>query len=217
LASASPAAAQSARPGTLVLDGEQPGAEVFVNAESVGVMPMEALPLEPGSHTVRVVRPGYTEFNEVVEIRPRRETRIEVELYPVSMALMVLSEPLGAQIFVDGNFSGEAPMELELLEGEHSLRLKLLGYHDRIEAVTAVAGSSETLMLELDPLPEDERRALLEPPVTEWYEEPLLWILAGSGAVVLALGITIILVVTATSDTETDLFCAQSGCARFDL
>jgi hypothetical protein len=53
--------------------------------------------------------------------------------------------------------------------------------------------------------------------VTEWYEEPLLWILAGSGAVVLALGITIILVVTATSDTETDLFCAQSGCARFDL
>jgi hypothetical protein len=193
------AEAQRARNGTLVISGDHPGAEVLIDGESVGVMPMEPVTLSPGEHSLRVTMPGFSEFNQVVRIAPRRPTEVLVELFPVSMSLLVVTEPEGARVFVDGNFAGEGPAQIELTEGQHSIRVTMLGYHERIETIDAALGSSQTLEIALEILPEDERRALLEPPVTEWYEEPLVWILAGGGALVVAGGI--VLIVALATDT----------------
>jgi hypothetical protein len=196
------AGAQRARNGTLVITGEHPGAEVLIDGESVGVLPMDPVTLAPGEHTVRVTLPGFSEFNQVVRIAPRRETEVLVELFPVSMSLLVVTEPEGARVFVDGNFAGEGPAQLELTEGQHSIRVTMLGYHERIETIDAALGSSQTLEIALEILPEEERRALLEPPVPEWYEEPLIWILGGGGALLVAGGIVLIVVLATDSPTQ---------------
>lgn len=203
--------------GTLVLEGEHPGAEVYVDAEPVGTMPMEPLPLASGNHTIRVTRPGYTEYTGVFRIRPRQETSVSIEMMAISMALNVTTEPAGAQVFLDGNFAGESPLELELNEGEHSLRFKAFGFHEAIRTVNAVPGQDDTLEVTLEALPAEEVAALTQPRPPEWYEEPLTWVAIGGGAIALAAIIVIIAVVSADQPTQADQFCdlAQMGrCIR---
>ena len=211
--------AQRGRTGRLVLSGDQPGAEVYVDAELIGEMPIDPLELPVGEHALRVTRPGYTELTEVFRIRPRRETRVQVDLLPISMALRVVTDPAGAQVFVDGRFAGESPTDLDLLDGEHSIRVTLPLYVEVVRSVTAVAGQNETMELELEELPEDQMRALVgPPPETEWYEEPLTWVLIGGGAVAVALGVLLIVVLTADEPSQRDMFCAESplGCSEWD-
>jgi hypothetical protein len=205
--------AQRARNGALVLEGDHAGSEVWIDGESVGVLPLDPVELSPGEHTVRVTMPGFSEFNQVVRIDRRRETRVLVELYPVSMSLLVVTEPEGARVFVDGNFAGAGPAQLELTEGRHSIRVTMLGFREHLEELDAALGSSQTLEVTLEALPEEERRALLEPPVPEWYEEPLVWILAGGGALLVAGGIVLIVVLTAESDLQWEQHCA-GDCLR---
>lgn len=212
------AEAQRQRTGRLVLEGDQPGAEVYVDSELVGEMPIAPLDLPVGEHTLRVARPGFTELTEVFRIRPRRDTSIMVELLPISMALTVTTEPAGAQVFVDGDFAGETPAELDLLDGEHSIRITLPGYHEVVRTVTAAAGRAESIEVELEELPDEVIRAMVgPPPESEWYEEPLTWVLIGGGAVALALGVLLIVTLTADEPNRVDEFCngLMNECLRF--
>jgi serine/threonine protein kinase len=47
-----------------------------------------------------------------------------------SGALKVESSPTGAQIFLDGSFTGRSPLTAELPLGKHEVRLSLPGHHD---------------------------------------------------------------------------------------
>jgi serine/threonine protein kinase len=57
--------------------------------------------------------------------------------------LKVESTPEGAQIFVDGNFRGQAPARLELPAGKHEIRLVLANHYDW-EAQVQLREESET-------------------------------------------------------------------------
>ena len=60
--------------GTLLIEGDQPGAELFIDGEPMGILPVvEPLTLSAGEHTVRAVRPGFTEFSDIVQITRGRE------------------------------------------------------------------------------------------------------------------------------------------------
>jgi hypothetical protein len=147
--------------GTLVVQGTQPGAEVLVDDQLVGTTPLDPVTLAPGSHTLRVRLPGYTEYTDVVSIASGRPTEVAVDLFPLSQVLAVTTEPPGAHVYVDGNFMGESPVEFDLLEGTHSLRVTSRGFEEAIREVEARAGSREEINLQLVALPEgsldDER------------------------------------------------------------
>jgi hypothetical protein len=64
--------------------------------------------------------------------------------------LSITSVPDGADIEVDGNFSGNTPSDLEVPEGEHSITVKKSGYKDWQRNMKVVAGSSIHLNAELE-------------------------------------------------------------------
>jgi hypothetical protein len=169
----------------------------------VGFTPLEPQRLEPGSHTVRVRRPGFTEFDDVVQIRPGDTTTLSVDMMALAMVVTVRSTPEEARVFVDGTFRGNTPIEIELIEGEHAIRVTSPRYHEAIRSITAIPGQTDLISVELEPLPED----MLNPRAPEWYEEPLTWILIGGGAVVV--GVTIALIAFFASDqgTQFDNLC----------
>lgn len=202
--------------GTLVIQTTHEGAEVLVDEELVGTTPLDPIALSPGSHTLRVRLPGYTEYTDVVQIAAGQTNEVPVDLLALSEVLEVTTTPPGAHVYVDGNFMGESPVELDLIEGTRSLRIVLRGYHEVIREVEARAGSRDELSLELEALPPD---ALLGgPDTTEWYEEPITWIAIGGGAVALAVIIAVVAVVTTdSSQSQIDAFCASpGGCIRVD-
>jgi hypothetical protein len=200
--------------GTLVVQATQEGAEVFVDEERVGTTPIEPLRLAPGAHTLRVRLPGYTEYSDVVHVVAGQVTEVPVDLFPLAHVLSIVTEPAGARVFVDGNFMGETPVEVDLLEGTHSIRLTLRGYEDAIREVQARAGNREELRVELVPLPPG---ALERSERTEWYEEPVTWIAIGGGAVAVAVAIVILSVTTSSGPSQIDQFCAlPGGCVRLE-
>jgi hypothetical protein len=71
---------------------------------------------------------------------------------PTAGKLLVASTPDGAEIEVDGNFVGNAPSQLQLAEGDHTVALKKQGFKDWERHLKVTAGSDVHLDVELEKL-----------------------------------------------------------------
>ncbi len=198
--------------GTLAIRSAQNGAQVYVDETLVGALPLQPQTLNVGEHTLRVQLPGYTDFTDVFTIEQGHETTLDVELLAVATVLSVSSQPAGAQVFVDERFAGETPAHVELLEGEHSLRLHLPGYHDLIQQLTGQVGRAQELNLTLVALPADEDPTRVEAAPRNWYEKPTTWIAVGAVAVAITVAV-IVLVAVSSGPREIDEYCMSGqGC-----
>ena len=129
----------------------------------------------------------------------------------LAMVLTVRTTPDEASVFVDGTFRGTTPLELELNEGDHSIRLTAPRHHEAIREISAQPGQTELLNVELEPLPPE----MLEARPTEWFEEPLTWILIGAGVVVVTAAIVAIVVVVSQAQ-PLDSFCSMGPGGQCD-
>lgn len=197
------------QPTRVVFDLLPDGAEVLIDEASVGVGPLGPVDVEPGEHSVRVRLQGFTEYTDVVNVARGQELHVPVDLIPLAHVLAVTTTPPGARLFVDDRFAGETPTDVELIDGEHALRLSLRGYEDALRTLTAVAGQRDTWAVDLVALPEQA------PP--QWYEDPIVWIVAGASVVAVTVLAIVIAVVAQPSDSQLDQFCMPEGrCIRFD-
>jgi hypothetical protein len=64
--------------------------------------------------------------------------------------LSITSVPDGADIEIDGNFSGNTPSDLEVPEGEHAITVKKSGYKDWQRKMKVAAGSNVHLNAEME-------------------------------------------------------------------
>jgi len=64
--------------------------------------------------------------------------------------VMVSSEPTGGDIYVDGNFMGNTPSQIELPAGSHTVRVEAKGQRPWSRAVSLTAGSKVTIQAVLD-------------------------------------------------------------------
>lgn len=197
------------QPTRVVFDLLPDGAEVLIDEASVGVGPLGPVDVEPGEHSVRVRLQGFTEYTDVVTVARGQELHVPVDLIPLAHVLAVTSTPVGARLFVDDRFAGETPTDVELIDGEHALRLSLRGYEDVLRTITAVAGQRDTWSAELVAIPEQA------PP--QWFEDPIVWIVAGASVVAVTVLAIVIAVVAQPSESQLDQFCMPEGrCIRFD-
>lgn len=204
-------AAPAATEGALMFTGDYAGAEVLVDEELVGTMPLDPVMVAPGSHTLRIRLAGYSEYTDVVAVVAGEITDVWVDMIALSEVLAVETTPAGAHVFVDGTFLGDTPTEVELIDGERTLRLVLPGYEEATRTVTAVAGTHDTLTLTLSAIPEDDGE--------QWYESPITWGAVGGGVALVVVIIVIVAVATQSSGSQLDQFCAggMQPCIRLDV
>ena len=201
--------APAAQPTRLVFDNLPDGAEVLVDEAPIGVGPLGPTDVEPGEHTLRVRLQGYTEYTDVINVPRGEELHVPVDLIPLAHVLAVTSTPAGARLFVDDRFAGETPTDVELIDGSHALRLSLRGFEDALRTIEAMAGQRDTWNVELVALPEQA------PP--QWYEDPIVWIVAGASVVAVTVLAIVIAVVAQPSPSQLDQFCMPEGrCLRYD-
>lgn len=120
-------------------------ARVSLAGKDIGAAPGE-LRLPAGRHELLITAPRYLPFKATVEIEgmERRQT-LTPSLIAAWAPVRVLTEPAGADVYVDGKATGATPAKLELDAGTHRIELRHPGFRDWVSDVQVVANQPQTL------------------------------------------------------------------------
>ena len=126
--------------GRVELVFDPAGAAVSVNGEYRGATPL-TLRLRPGRpHAITLTRPGYDTETRELSVEADSGRRLEVPLTAQFGMIEVVSDPEAAEIYVDGEYAGVAPRQLNLLAVLHELEVRLDGHALQSTTVTPRTG-----------------------------------------------------------------------------
>ncbi|MCK5798284.1 MAG: PEGA domain-containing protein [Deltaproteobacteria bacterium] len=179
--------------GYLVVKSTTTGARVFVDDRLVGRIPLDQrLRLRAGKHTIKIVKRGFTQYLDVIRVSRRRVATVDIDLLPISGALVVTSPTEKARVFVDGKFVGVTPIDTDVTPGKHALRVKKAGFHDRLATIEIFAGKKETIQAKLEAMAVGTTPYRPPPPPPpKWYEKWYVWAGAAGALAAIAVGIIV--------------------------
>ena len=131
----------------LFLTSKPGGADVFINgAKQSGQTPV-TLPLAPGSYNLVLRMPGYDAYAGNVQVKDNIQTQLDVTLKEKSTVKVawaqVETSPKGAEIFVDGQTTGQStPARVQVPAGLHTVTLRLTGYPQVRRTIQASEGGT---------------------------------------------------------------------------
>ena len=91
------------------------------------------LDLEAGTYTVTIDNPFFQPKSLTVEIKRRKQTKLQMDLQPVDGKLNIASKPNGATVFLDEKMIGKTPLRVRQNGGLYTLRVTTENYADTIE------------------------------------------------------------------------------------
>ncbi|HNL85638.1 MAG: PEGA domain-containing protein [Methanomicrobiales archaeon] len=128
----------SAERGTLIVTTSPAGALVTIDGTGGQQAPWTYRDIPSGSHVVRAFLSGFQPYLTIVNVPPGGTITVDASLLPLSRigALQVKSNPGGADIYIDGFYSGSTATTVgNLAAGEHFVTLRLAGYQDWLGTV----------------------------------------------------------------------------------
>ena len=123
--------------------------KIFIDGKEVGANGFASVNLSMGEHTYSVECDDYLVVKNKT-IRLDKNETLNVDLQPLFGYITVLSEPSGADVFVNGMRSGETPYLIQKIKrGANNIEVKLNGYYDYAEFVEINIGDLKTINAEL--------------------------------------------------------------------
>ncbi len=121
---------------TLSMTSTPPGARVVVNGAARGETPCTVERVPEGDVTVEVLLDGYQPHKQSVRVTAGEEQRVEAILAPIPANLTIVSMPAGARIYVENQFRGMSPVQMnDLKPGSYRLRAELSGFEPMARTV----------------------------------------------------------------------------------
>lgn len=142
-------------PGILSLS-VTPASGVLVYSDNllIGTTPPNTMEIAPGSHTLKITKDRYQPFlTEIIITGEGKTQEIDAQLQPDWATISFSSVPAGATVFIDEKQSGQTPVSLELLSGDHKVSLAKELYSQSMLDIVATAGKSEMHSVKMDFLP----------------------------------------------------------------
>lgn len=175
-----------------------------IDGKPVGETPLPPrTEVTPGPHQLQVTKRGYTSYTREFTAYLGRTVSIEIDMVATHMVLRLRVSETEAQVFVDEELRGEAPIELELRPGPHQILVRRANFLDQSFSVTAVAGEELERELQLEIRPEQLRKEKASHPTERrWYTRWWVWTLAAVGAVGIATAIIVPTVLSQRSDCD---------------
>lgn len=165
--------------GDLYVASEPSGAEVFLDGASTGMKtPALLSAIAAGQHKLEA-RTECARATADGQVRPGVVNRAQLTLVEGKASVTVTTNPVGANVFVDGTTAGAAPAKLALGCGEHRIEARAAGYLSRSTTVDALA--YETLPVDLV-LDKETFGALSIKPTPLTAEVEVDGVVAGTGA-----------------------------------
>ena len=131
-----------------------PEAAVFLDGKHLGKTPFYSDQLKAGDHTLKITA-SEASFLSQITLRESTLTVVNrqlsdnfmaqsgeiLSLEPGKTSLLVISQPQGATLNLDGQLAGQTPALIkDIKEGEHKLQISYDGYVSREFAIKVVSG-----------------------------------------------------------------------------
>ncbi|MCK5504940.1 MAG: PEGA domain-containing protein, partial [Thermodesulfovibrionia bacterium] len=132
--------------GFLYIKSEPSGASLFLNDENAGHTPRSLEMLEAGKYKVRIVREGYFPWEDEAIVAGGSLIRLNAKMKTIYGSITFDSTPQDAEVYINGNYQGQTPLEVGKLEGgAYGVEIKRLGYEPMSDAVQVKAGEITTI------------------------------------------------------------------------
>ena len=134
-------------PGLVTVVTEPEGASLTVDGRPLGETPLEDIAIEAGARRFRFTHPRYQPLDMAVAVEGRnRAQTVDATLLPNWGDIAFATEPPGARIFVDDADTGTLTNGIvEILDGEHDVRLTLPGHRSHRQRILVTAQEVRTL------------------------------------------------------------------------
>ena len=106
---------------------------IYIDEKLVGTGEAQEVLLSRGEHKLSVLRKGYRDYSAIISvIGDDRLTSIELEKPMVTRSLRMLTDPPGAELYIDEKYAGTTHIEVALSGDEKVFTLMKEGYADAI-------------------------------------------------------------------------------------
>ena len=140
--------------GILLIISDPPNCEVSVKGVSLGTTPLLVTSLESGNHRISIASPGYQTKEIEVTLDGRTPLKQEVVLMSDSGTISLTSDPVGAEVLVNGISRGHTPCRVDRIPGGTvTLEIKAAGFQPHTRELSLAAGEIQTVDVPLKPLP----------------------------------------------------------------
>jgi PKD repeat protein len=144
--------------GSIKVTSDPTGAGIWIDGvDTVQTTEATIGDLAPGDHTVKVTLAGYQDDEQTVAVIAGATVNADFILTaipPETGSILVTSDPLGAEIWIDGVDTGlttEATLD-NIAAGDHTVKVTLAGYEDAEQMVSVITGETANADFTLLPL-----------------------------------------------------------------
>jgi len=136
--------------GSIDISSDPDGAKVYLDGKYTGeTTPANISKVALGNHTIKLTKFGYFNATENVSVSVGRTPPVDVNLTGYG-SLSIDSDPSGARVYLDGNYTAVTPLYLDKLdEGNHSIRLTKRSYKDVTQEIHVSAGNTISVSVPL--------------------------------------------------------------------
>ncbi len=116
--------------GYITVNSNVPGAQVIIDSKARGTTPMGPVRVRQGTHSIRVVKEGYTPFETTLAVLGKQTVPVDAKLEVLARSgRIIITEESGtdATVFIDGVEKGKVgkqPYEEKLGPGQHWVHLR---------------------------------------------------------------------------------------------
>ena len=142
--------------GLVLVHSIPSGAEIEINGTHRGTTPALIADLKLGTYRARLLKPGYIDKEIEMAITSRNPKKFDVTLVSDSASIQLTSEPVGADVTLNGVSRGKTPCALDRVpSGSTTLELALKGFEPYSQNLKLTAGEHEEITAVLKPIPSD--------------------------------------------------------------
>ena len=145
---------QAPSTGSVLVAADISGAAIYIDGDPRGSTPTVVDNVTAGVHQIEVRAEGFQSQSQTVEIRAGERARVEVQLrpdVPPGGTLVVVTQPRGASVVLDGEALGAGPVTREgVTPGEHILEVSMTGFQPISQPVTIEAGQRRAVNIVLE-------------------------------------------------------------------
>jgi len=115
--------------GSLNIISQPLGAEIFLNGKPYGKTPANFDTLLAGEYLLELRKDRFVAYEEKIDLNLNEVIKKDIKLIPSWSSLRVISQPPGAEVFLNGNYLGKTPVLFDtLIASDYKLKLQKKGY-----------------------------------------------------------------------------------------